>query len=316
VRLAFGWNKFLATPAGAAIARLRPGWDLVSGEGDAWTQIIRSADVLTPLYASVTEAEMRVTPARFIQQFGVGLESVDLTAARSFGFLVANLPSGMSGNADSVAEMAVTLTLQLVRQVEANRIALREGYRWEGATHALFSRQVAIVGYGAIGEAVGKRLAAFGTELIAVRTHPSRGARYASQVVGADRLGDVVSGVDGVICCASSVAGDGPLFTREVFGKFRPGSFLVNVARGRLVDEQALLEALDSGILTGAGLDVLAGEPVRPDNPLVRHPRVIATPHIGGMTVEHFSQSGALMVENIERFERGDRPLWLAADQK
>jgi phosphoglycerate dehydrogenase-like enzyme len=104
--------------------------------------------------------------------------------------------------------------------------------------------------------------------------------------------------------------GNAGLFGPAEFAALKPGALFVNVARGALVDEQALLAALESGQLGGAGLDVFAREPVDPGSPLVKHPRVIATPHVGWLTGHMFERTNEVFAANLQRFARGEQPLW------
>jgi phosphoglycerate dehydrogenase-like enzyme len=112
------------------------------------------------------------------------------------------------------------------------------------------------------------------------------------------------------MCCAELHAGNAKMFGPAEFAAMKPGALFVNVARGGLVDEAALLAALDSGQVGGAGLDVFAREPADPASALVTHPRVIATPHIGWHTGYMFRQTGVAFAANLQRFARGEQPRW------
>ena len=112
------------------------------------------------------------------------------------------------------------------------------------------------------------------------------------------------------MCCAELHAGNPRMFGAAQFAAMRPGALFINVARGGLVDEDALLAALGSGQVGGAGLDVFGREPVDPASPLVTHPRVIATPHVGWHTGYMFRQTSVAFAANLQRFGRGEEPLW------
>jgi phosphoglycerate dehydrogenase-like enzyme len=224
---------------------------------------------------------------------------------------VSRLPGDVTGNADSVAEHAVLLTLALSRQLDGARQALRER-RWaQPVARALFDGTVAIVGLGAIGVAVAKRLAGFGCRLVAVRARPELGGpAEVARVVGVDRLPAVLAEADVVISALMFGEHNRNFFDANAFAAMKPGALFVNVARGGLVDEAALLAALESGHVGGAGLDVHDVEPVDPANPLVNHPNVIATPHVAGVTEQMMQRSVIAFTDNLKRYAAGEQPLW------
>ena len=115
---------------------------------------------------------------------------------------------------------------------------------------------------------------------------------------------------DAVVCCAMLHDGNEGLFSAAEFAAMQPGALFINVARGGLVDEAALLAALEAGQVGGAGLDVFAREPADPDSPLLRHPRVLATPHVGWHTELMFRRTGEVFAANLRRFARGEDLLW------
>ncbi len=117
---------------------------------------------------------------------------------------------------------------------------------------------------------------------------------------------------DAVVCAALFDGAQPPLFDAAAFAAMRTGALFVNVARGGLVDEDALLAALESGQVGGAGLDVYAAEPADPDWPLLRHPRVLATPHVGGLTYAMFRRTGEAFAANLRRWADGEPPRWAA----
>jgi phosphoglycerate dehydrogenase-like enzyme len=158
---------------------------------------------------------------------------------------------------------------------------------------------------------VARRLAGFGCHLVGVRAHPeSGGPKAVERVVGADELFDVLADADVVICSAMASADTRHLFDDKAFAACKPGAIFINVARGVMVDETALLSALESGQLSWAGLDVFENEPIGTDHPLANHPRVIATPHIGGLTHSMLNRSAELFGANVLRWHRGEQPLW------
>lgn len=246
-----------------------------------------------------------------VQQFGVGPEKVDVRAATELGVGVARIPGDVGGNADSVAELAVLQLLALVRGLDQARAALRDR-RWEqrplGGT--LLGSAILVVGLGAIGQAVAARLSGFGARLLGVRAHPERGGPAGlAEVAGPGQLGRLLGQADAVLCCAM-LDGTAGMFGAAAFAAMKPGAVFVNVARGGLVDEAALLTALESGQVGGAGLDVHGTEPADPDSALLRHPRVLATPHTDGLTRAMFTRSGRAFAANLARWAGGEPPRW------
>ncbi len=189
---------------------------------------------------------------------------------------------------------------------------IRDG-RWADrhAGTSLLGATVLIVGLGAIGTAVARRLAPFGARLLAVRAHPELGGpAEVTDIAGPGRLPGLLGIADAVVCCAMFSDETAGLFDAGAFAAMKPGSLFVNVARGGLVDEAALLAALESGQVGGAGLDVYAHEPPDGDSPLLRHPRVVATPHVGGLTEVMFRRTAGLFAANLHRWAAGEPPRW------
>lgn len=310
----FTRDRFTAELAWTELAGLLPGWTIRTCPSGALAAHLDGIDVVCPLGATVGAEVMHAGTFGLVHQYGVGLEKVDLAAAAELGIWVARVPGDVSGNADSVAEHAVLLLLALVRRLDEVRAALTER-RWlvRPAGGSLAGSTVAIVGLGAIGTALARRLVPFGVRLLAVRAHPELGAPPGVDLVaGPADLAGVLAGADAVVCAAMFDGGQPPLFDANAFAAMRPGALFVNVARGGLVDEAALLAALESGRLAGAGLDVHAAEPADPDSPLLQHPRVLATPHVGGLTQAMFRRTGEAFAANLRRWAAGEPPRWAA----
>ena len=246
----------------------------------------------------------------YVQTVGTGYDGIDLTAATELGIWVANLPAGPTGNADSVAEHAVLLMLAVSRKLDEARAALKAGEgRWaQPPGLALLGKTACLVGLGQVGIAVARRLAAFGMRLVGTRRDPSQGGPPGVEVFAATELRKAVAEADYVVVCARPDASNDRLIGAEVLAAMKPGAILVNVARGSLVDEAALVAALREQRLGGAGLDVFRQEPIDPRHPLLALPNVVATPHIAGVTDVNLQRSLGLIAENIRRFARGERP--------
>lgn len=312
MKVLFGREQLSAELSAGGLAAQLPGWQLDGCPPAEIADHLDGVDVVCPLGARITAQVMAAGTFGLVHQFGVGLENVDVAAATELGILVARVPGDAGGNADSCAELGILLLLALTRRLDDSRAAVLEG-RWfeRPVGRSLLDATVLIVGLGAIGAAVARRLAPFGPRLLGVRARPELGGPPELELVaGPDQLPELLARADAVMCCAALHDGNAGMFGRPQFAAMKPGALFVNVARGRLVDEVALLAALESGQVGGAGLDVFAREPADPQAPLVRHPHVIATPHAGWHTGYMFRQSGEAFAANLLRYERGEQPLW------
>ena len=210
---------------------------------------------------------------------------------------------------DAVADHALALLLALVRHVPAGDRAVRGGGWSIPPGIELAGTTLGIVGLGRIGQAVARRAAAFGMRIVAHDPFPDT-AWAADNDVELLSLDELLARADVVTLHAA--AGGEVLLTRERLFRLRPGARLVNTARGSLVDETALADALASGHLAGAALDVFADEPPRPTSPLLGLDNVVLTPHVAGLTADALVRMGDLCVENVLRALRGVAPRFVA----
>lgn len=262
-------------------------------------------DVLVPLGATVDAALMDATRPRLIQQFGTGVEGVDLPAARARGIPVAHVPSAGSGNDVAVAEIAILHILALLRRYRQGQDSVAERQLGDPSGSTLFGKTVAVIGVGAIGGALIARLSAFGAVPIGVGRR--EGSAYpAAALLGAEeyyRVAELTTALARchivVVCCPLTEHTRG-LIGREQLAAMAPGGYLVNVARGPIVDYAALLEALRSGQLAGAGIDVAWDEPIDPHDELLEE-NVTITPHIGGVTTESYAAIAQSFAANVHR---------------
>ncbi len=241
--------------------------------------IVRSGTRVT---AAVIEAGKRL---QAIGRAGVGVDNIDVEAATRRGIIVVNTPTA---NTIAAAEHTIAMMLALARQIPAADASLREG-RWDRKRFIgveVRNKTLGVIGLGRIGTEVAKRAQGLAMEVIAY--DPFVSAEHAS------RFGiQFTTDLDEVLRRADFVTLHTPLTetTRGLIGErelalMKPTARLINCARGGLIDEEALLRALDEGRLAGAALDVFAQEPPPPDHPLLRHPKVVLTPHLGGSTRE------------------------------
>jgi phosphoglycerate dehydrogenase-like enzyme len=299
-----------AFPEGADVLRVRlPDDEIVVADGDADGEF----DVIVPLMRRIDEAMIDRHQPRLIQQFGVGLEGVDRRAAALRGIPVNNVPAADSGNADGVGEVAVLHLLALTRRYHEGQVALRERRLGEPTGTGLTGARVVVLGLGAVGCAVAARLQGFGAELIGVGTRGADDAQRARQQLGlaeyrpVAQLTQACEGALALIACCVLNDQTRGLVGREVLDVLGGGgpAYVVNVARGPVLDYDALAQALNTGTITGAGLDVYWDEPIDPDDPILAH-NIVATPHIGGVTTRAYQAMGEAVAANIERLRRGE----------
>ncbi|RAR71649.1 D-3-phosphoglycerate dehydrogenase [Paracidovorax anthurii] len=248
----------------------------------------------------VTERVLAAAPAlRIVAKNGAGVDSVDREAARRRGVAVAVAPGA---NADAVAEHALALMLALTRQLpELDRRVRAGGWagsQWQGRDFR--GSTVGIVGYGSIGRATARLAAALGAQVLVLRP-PGQADGFATEP-DLDRLlarVDILS-----LHCPLTERTRGLIGAREL-GLMRPGSLLVNTARGPVVQEDALIAALHGGQLAGAGLDTFDTEPLPERHPLAKLPQVLLTPHVAGVTRDAALRVATLTARNILDHLRG-----------
>ena len=243
---------------------------------------------------------------KMIQRTGVGLDSLDLDAIRACGI---PLYVNAGVNSTSVAEHAVFLMLAALRRAYFVNQQIRSGVWKKQATglttHEFCGKTVGIVGAGNIGRKVARRVAAFDARILyydMYRMAPEDEAALSAEYCEMDELierADIIT----LHCPASD---GGPLIGREQIARMKDGAILVNTARGSLIDMEALVEALGSGKLAGAGIDVFDIEPIPADHPLLACDNAVLSPHIGGVTREAFLAMMKGAVDNMRAFERGD----------
>jgi D-3-phosphoglycerate dehydrogenase len=285
---------------GLALLR-EPGWQLAqpgAGElaaelADADALVVRSA---TPVAAKLLEHAPKL---RVIGRAGVGVDNIDLEAATRRGILVMNTPGG---NATSVAEHTLALLLALARAVPQLNASIHAG-RWEksgGAGTELRGKTLGLVGLGRVGTEVARRARAFEMRVLAYDPHiaPEVAREAGVELLPFDAL---LAQADFISLHAALSAATRQIVNRETLARMKPGARLVNTARGELVDEAALAEALRSGKLAGAALDVFATEPPS-GSPLLELANVIATPHIAGSTREAQEEVGTLIAQQVRDF--------------
>lgn len=296
-----------------AIERLRAGGVKVSERSgiDAaeLLKVVTEADALivrgrTKVTAEVLAAGKRL---KVVGRAGVGVDNIDLAAAAARGVAVVNTPVSTSV---AVAELTFGLMLALVREIPRADAAMKQGLwlKKELEGSELAGKTLGILGVGNIGAQVAKRAAAFEMRvlghdpLLDDRTIKARGAEPVSQ--------EVLLQVSDLITLHMPLLPETRgLLNKQVFAKMKQGVYLVCAARGGVIDENDLLAALDSGQVAGAALDVFASEPPEA-NPLLAHPRVVATPHIGAQTEEAQRRAALDVAEEVLNALQGKPLRW------
>lgn len=265
----------------------------------------RDAVGLLVQYAPITRAVLAALPrCRVVVRYGVGTDTVDVDAATDLGVAVCNVPDY---GVEEVSDHALALLLALGRRVVTLDRAVRGG-DWSLASspdiRRLRGRVLGLVGLGRIGRAVARKALALGFEVVAhdpVVAEPPAGVRQ----VGLDEL---LAGSDFVSLHAPLVPATRHLIDDAALRRMRPGAFLVNTARGGLVDTDALARALADGRLAGAGIDVLETEPIAPGHPLLEQPNCLLTPHAGWFSQDAFAELKAKAAQEAVAVVSGAAP--------
>jgi len=292
------------------LAPLVPGIKLLDAPPGVPLESLDHVDALLAI-GPVGRAAMEAGTFAFIQTVGTGYEHLDLEAATELGIQVAHIPSSETGNAESVAEHAVLLMLAVSRQFPQALEGLRQR-RWaQPVGRALLGKTACVVGLGSAGMAVVERLRGFGLKLTATRGNFEKGAPPYVHLFPESQLRQALRDADYVVLCLRASSENVRMFDAAMLAAMKPGAILINIARGSLVDENALLASLGSGHLSGAGLDVFWDEPADPNNPLFHSPHIIATPHIAGVTDVNLARTFQLLAQNLERYRNGETPRYL-----
>ena len=258
----------------------------------------------TPITRGVLE---RCPSVRYISVLATGYNVIDCAAAREKGIPVSNVPAY---GTDVVGQFAIALLLEICHHIGAHSEAVRQG-RWEHSTDWCFwdyplmelaGKTMGIIGFGRIGQKTGTIAKALGMEVLAYSPHESESGRAIAQYTDLDTLlakSDVIS----LHCPLFPETRE--LINRETIAKMKDGVIILNNSRGPLIAEQDLADALNSGKVYAAGLDVVGEEPIRGDNPLLRAKNCIITPHISWASRESRQRILDCTVKNVKAFQAG-----------
>lgn len=300
-------------------ARMEALFDTVPSVDDAkWSAerlhaAVAECDVLVPTVTDPIDAAVIAAAGprlRLIANFGAGVNHIDLAAARGRGIMVTNTPGVLT---EDTADLTMALIVSVPRRLAEGEKLVRSG-EWAGWSpsgmlgHRIGGRTLGIVGMGRIGQAVAARARAFGLAIHYHNRHrlPAVLEAQLGATWHAD-LDDLLAVADIVTVHTPLNADSRMLIDRRRIGLMRPHVFLINASRGGIVDEEALVDALEQGRLAGAGLDVWEHEP-RIDPRLLALPNVVMTPHMGSATYESRVASGEKVIQNIRAWADGHRP--------
>lgn len=308
-----------ALPADAELVEVRAG---VSGRGDGGgvseeaLRAARGAEVYLGLglpRALLLAALEEPARLRWVHSGAAGVASLLHPELRERGITLTN-SAGIHG--PPMAETVLGMMLYFARGIDHAVAAQREAtwhtadFERGGSVRELAGATLGIIGYGGVGREIARRAGALGMRVLAVRRRavPDGSAAGAGVelLAGDDALDRLLAAADLVVLALPSTTTTRGLLDARRIARMKPGAVLINVARGDVVDEAALLDALRRGALRGAALDVFATEPLPPDSPLWRLPNVLVMPHVSATTDRFWERQAALIVENLRRYEAGE----------
>lgn len=309
------WNR--ATPALYDVIREEtpPALQLLLLESDSPDEArakLAQAEFLLIADWTLTAEHLEAAPRlRLVQHQGVGYERIDTAALAARKIPLCLCPAGTS---TGVGEHTLTLILALLKRVVVAHNALVGG-RWlqwglRTETRDLEGKTLGLIGFGRTGRATAKRARGFDVRLLAhdpyITLTPEERAQYGVELVGRERL---LHEADVVVCHVPLTTETRHMVNREFLALMKRSAYLVNVSRGDVVDQEALVEALRTRRIAGAGLDVFSPEPLPPGHPLTTLDNVVLTPHIAAGTLDAFRAKMQFAMANIRRFAHGEPPL-------
>ncbi|EKG12778.1 hypothetical protein MPH_10021 [Macrophomina phaseolina MS6] len=275
-------------------------------------------EIIPDYEALIVRSETKVTAdllsaarkLKVVARAGVGVDNVDVESATKRGVIVVNSPSG---NIGAAAEHTVALMMAVARNIGDACASLKAG-KWERSRLVgveLKGKTLAIVGAGKVGLTVARIANGMGMKVIAYDPYANPQLAAAASIELKDCLDDLLTAADFFTIHTPLIASTKGMIGRNELAKMKPTARLLNVARGGVIDESALLEALEAGTVAGAGIDVFTSEPPEPDSPAVRliaHPKVVATPHLGASTVEAQENVSIDVCQQVIAILSGDLP--------
>ncbi|MFA5106517.1 MAG: hydroxyacid dehydrogenase [Candidatus Micrarchaeia archaeon] len=274
------------------LAEIRKLGEVSYRPADLYAEVAKADVLIVRSATKVTEALVANSALKAVARAGVGLDNVDVPACQKKGIKVINTPGASS---DAVAELALGFMLSLARKIPQAHLSMKQG-KWDKKSFVggeLAGKTLGIVGYGRIGSKVAKLASAFGMDVICTNLSPVKDP-LARQV----EFPELVSSSDYISIHVALTPETRGMFNKEAFSKMKAGAYVLNLARGPIVDEEALYDALKSGKLAGAALDVYAQEPYQ--GKLLELDNVVFAPHIGGSTREAQMRIGTELIHQLK----------------
>jgi len=298
-------------PAMAALAHLEPQLRSArSASAEDILAVARDADALFVTYAKLPGDLLRqLQRCKVIGRFGIGVDNIDLTAARELGITVTYVPDYC---VREVSDHAMALILALARKIPFSNHLVQAG-RWEMPAVVPIKRlstcTLGLVGFGNIPRCLAPKAKAFGMRVVSHDPFVAP-ASMTSEGVESTSFDELLRIADFISIHAPLTAATRGLFGRDAFARMKPSAYLVNTARGPLVDEAALITALDGGRIGGAALDVVATEPLAADSPLLGRDNVILSPHTAFYSVEALDELQTKCATDVARVLSGQEPVY------
>lgn len=298
-------------PAKTALARLNPTYRMSkSVNADDIVAVAKDADAVLVTYAKLTrDVLMQLTRCRAIGRFGLGVDNIDLPTAKEKGIAVNYVPDYCIRE---VSDHAMALLLALIRKIPLSN-KLVQGGRWEMPAVVPIRRiegtVLGLIGFGHIPRLVAPKAQAFGMKVISYDPFAKPDVFKAAGVEGVD-LDTLLKTSDYVSVHAPLLAATRGMLNATAFSKMKKGAYVVNTARGPLIDEPDLIAALDSGQVGGAGLDVVAAEPLAKDSPLLGRDNVIISPHTAFYSIEALNELQTKCATDVARVLSGEKAVY------
>jgi D-3-phosphoglycerate dehydrogenase len=298
-------------PAKAALARLNPTYRMSkSVNADDIVAVAKDADAVLVTYAKLTRDVLtQFTRCKAIGRFGLGVDNIDLPTAKEKGIAVNYVPDYCIRE---VSDHAMALLLSLIRKVPLSNKLVQSG-RWEMPAVVPIRRiegtVLGLIGFGHIPRLVAPRAQAFGIKVIAHDPYAKPEVFKAANVESVD-LDALFKTSDYVSVHAPLLPATRGMMNADAFSKMKKGAYIVNTARGPLIDEPALVAALDSGQIGGAGLDVVATEPLAKDSPLLGRDNVIISPHTAFYSIEALNELQTKCATDVARVLSGEKAVY------
>ncbi|WP_321495772.1 2-hydroxyacid dehydrogenase [uncultured Desulfobacter sp.] len=274
---------------------------------------LKGIDVLIPTMSAVNEKILESADRlKLIQQCGSGLESVNIEAARKKNIQVCNVPTDISGNADSVAELGIFMMIGLSRNIPGMAKSMANRRMGEPQGISLQGRTAGIIGLGGIGKALIRKLKTFDMRIIGITRSNTERAKneLGLEWTGTpDEISWLLKESDYVILSLPLTDESRNMINADTISYVKEGAFVINLSRGGVINKEALENSLAAGKVAGAGLDVFWKEPPDPSDSIFRY-NVMATPHIGGSTDVSMKGIVKVVAENIRRLENNQPPLY------